>query len=122
MAADQPKYTDPDSGKHGPLSDAPSIDPTAQIRDTVFGRFNEIGARTRVAELVLGDYAYIANDIGHHLFGDRQILLDLLAGPHQPRQSPDRARRPSAISPIAPANMAWAPTSRNSSTGAAAIA
>jgi phosphonate metabolism protein (transferase hexapeptide repeat family) len=61
MAADQTTYTDPDSVR-GTLSDAPSIDPTAQVRDTVFGRFNEVGARTRVAESVLGDYAYIAND------------------------------------------------------------
>jgi phosphonate metabolism protein (transferase hexapeptide repeat family) len=62
MAADQTNFIDPDSGKRAKLSDAPSIDPTAQIRDTLFGRFNEIGARTRVAESVLGDYAYIAND------------------------------------------------------------
>jgi hypothetical protein len=62
MAADPTPYIDPDSSKRAKLSDAPSIDPTAQIRDTAFGRFNEIGARTRVAESVLGDYAYIAND------------------------------------------------------------
>jgi phosphonate metabolism protein (transferase hexapeptide repeat family) len=62
MAADQTSYIDPDSRKRAKLSDAPSVDPTAQIRDTVFGRFNEVGARTRVAESVLGDYAYIAND------------------------------------------------------------
>ena len=61
MAADQATYIDPDSMRDK-LSDAPSIDPTARVRDTVFGRFNEIGARTRVAESVLGDYAYIAND------------------------------------------------------------
>src|SRR6201998_3331393 len=62
MAADQTTYIDPDSSKHAKLPNPPAIYPTAQIRDTVFGRFNEIGARTRVAETVLGDYAYIAND------------------------------------------------------------
>jgi phosphonate metabolism protein (transferase hexapeptide repeat family) len=62
MAAAPTEYIDPDSAKRAKLSDAPAIDPTAQIRDTVFGRFNEIGPRTRVAESVLGDYAYIAHD------------------------------------------------------------
>ena len=54
-------FIDPDS-ERGKLSDAPAIDPTANVRDTVFGRFNEIGARTRIAESVIGDYAYIAQD------------------------------------------------------------
>eukprot|EP01036_Dinobryon_divergens_P013487 gene13487-18199_t len=32
------------------LSENPSIDPTAQVRDSTLGRFIEIGARTKFAE------------------------------------------------------------------------
>src|ERR1700739_336884 len=62
MAAEPTKYTDRDRGKRGPRAHGPPNAPPAQCRGTVFGRFNEVGARTRVPESVLGDYAYIAND------------------------------------------------------------
>lgn len=52
---------DPDSaGKR--LGEAPLIDASAQVRDTRFGRFNEVGARTKLAECTMGDYAYVVND------------------------------------------------------------
>jgi hypothetical protein len=52
---------DPDSaGKR--LGEAPLVHPTAQVRDTRFGRFNEVGARTKLAECTMGDYAYVVND------------------------------------------------------------
>lgn len=41
---------------------APVIDPTANVRDAVFGRYTEIGARTVFAESTLGDYSYVVND------------------------------------------------------------
>lgn len=44
------------------LSETPLIDPTAQIRDVRFGRYTEVGARTRVAESEMGDYSYVVND------------------------------------------------------------
>jgi len=40
----------------------PSIDPTAIVRDSEFGRYTEIGARTKFVESTLGDYSYIASD------------------------------------------------------------
>lgn len=40
----------------------PVIDPTAQVRDAVLGRYTEIGARTVFAESTLGDYSYVVND------------------------------------------------------------
>ena len=40
----------------------PLIDPTAEVRDCVLGRYTEIGARTKFAESSLGDYSYIVND------------------------------------------------------------
>ena len=40
----------------------PVIDPTAQVRDAVLGRYTEIGARTSFAESTLGDYSYVVND------------------------------------------------------------
>ena len=44
------------------LSDTPLIDPTAQVRDSTLGRYTEVGARTKVAETVMGDYSYVVND------------------------------------------------------------
>ena len=44
------------------LSIEPTIDPTAIVTDCVFGRYTEVGARTRVAESVFGDYSYVVQD------------------------------------------------------------
>jgi phosphonate metabolism protein (transferase hexapeptide repeat family) len=55
------KFADPDS-QGRVLGDSPEIDPTAQVRDTIFGRFNEVGPRCRIAESRFGDFSYIAND------------------------------------------------------------
>jgi phosphonate metabolism protein (transferase hexapeptide repeat family) len=41
---------------------APVIDPTANVRDAVLGRYTEIGARTVFAESTLGDYSYVVSD------------------------------------------------------------
>ena len=51
---------DPASNTH--LGHKPDIHRTASVRDTTFGIFNEIGARTKVAECSFGDYAYVVND------------------------------------------------------------
>jgi phosphonate metabolism protein (transferase hexapeptide repeat family) len=51
---------DPDSEKR--LGAAPCIDPSARVRDTEFGAYCEVGARTRIAESDVGDYSYVAND------------------------------------------------------------
>jgi phosphonate metabolism protein (transferase hexapeptide repeat family) len=40
----------------------PVIDATALVRESVFGRYNEVGARTKVVETTMGDYSYIVND------------------------------------------------------------
>jgi phosphonate metabolism protein (transferase hexapeptide repeat family) len=40
----------------------PVIDPTASVRDSQLGVYTEIGARTKVAETIMGDYSYIVND------------------------------------------------------------
>jgi phosphonate metabolism protein (transferase hexapeptide repeat family) len=52
-------FTDPDSEA---LSAEASVDASASVRDTVFGRFCEVGARCRIAESSFGDYSYIGND------------------------------------------------------------
>ncbi len=44
------------------LGEAPLIHPTAEIRDCTFGRYVEVGARTRLAETTLGDYSYVVED------------------------------------------------------------
>ena len=54
-------HQDPDTARRR-LGDAPFIDPSASVRDCRFGRFNEVGARTRIAESSMGDYAYVVND------------------------------------------------------------
>lgn len=51
---------DPASAKS--LGDAPSIHRTASVRASTFGRWCEVGARTKVAESSFGDYSYVVND------------------------------------------------------------
>ena len=51
---------DPASAKN--LGDTPDIHRTASVRDCTFGRFCEVGARTKVAESRFGDYSYVVND------------------------------------------------------------
>ncbi len=52
-------FTDPDSEA---LSAEASVDASASVRDTLFGRFCEVGPRCRIAESSFGDYSYIGND------------------------------------------------------------
>ena len=52
---------DPASSGKG-LGDKPSIHRTASVRATTFGRWCEVGARTKVAESSFGDYSYVVND------------------------------------------------------------
>jgi phosphonate metabolism protein (transferase hexapeptide repeat family) len=44
------------------LGPEPFIHPTAQVRDSRFGAYCEVGARTKVAESSFGDYSYVVND------------------------------------------------------------
>ena len=41
---------------------SPLIDPTADVRDCTLGRYTEVGARTTMLEVELGDYSYVVND------------------------------------------------------------
>ncbi len=41
---------------------SPAIDPTARVKGCTFGRYTEVGARTQLLEVVMGDYSYIASD------------------------------------------------------------
>ena len=50
----------PDSSKG--LGEEPRIHRTASVRASSFGRFCEVGARTKVAESRFGDYSYVVND------------------------------------------------------------
>ena len=44
------------------LSPQPTVDPTAAVQDCVLGRYTEVGARTKLLEVELSDYAYVVND------------------------------------------------------------
>lgn len=44
------------------LGEAPLVHPSATVRDSTFGRYCEIGARTKVVETAMGDYSYVVND------------------------------------------------------------
>ncbi len=44
------------------LSIQPHIDPTATLRESRAGAYCEIGARTVLHEVTLGDYSYVVND------------------------------------------------------------
>src|SRR5579862_3039404 len=44
------------------LSTTPLVHPSAELRDCRLGAYCEVGARTRLLEVALGDYSYIVND------------------------------------------------------------
>jgi phosphonate metabolism protein (transferase hexapeptide repeat family) len=44
------------------LGPQPAIDPTARVRDSSFGQYCEVMARTKVTESEFGDYSYVAED------------------------------------------------------------
>jgi phosphonate metabolism protein (transferase hexapeptide repeat family) len=44
------------------LSTEPSVDPSATLHDVSIGAYCEVGARTILQEVVLGDYSYVVND------------------------------------------------------------
>jgi phosphonate metabolism protein (transferase hexapeptide repeat family) len=44
------------------LSTIPLVHPTADVRDCRLGAYCEVGARTQLLEVSLGDYSYIVND------------------------------------------------------------
>lgn len=44
------------------LSIDPVVDPSASLKDVMLGAYTEIGARTKLREVGLGDYSYVVND------------------------------------------------------------
>src|SRR5258707_9238326 len=44
------------------LSVEPTVDPTAAVRDCSLGAYTEVGARTILLEVTMGDYSYVVND------------------------------------------------------------
>ena len=44
------------------LSPTPTVDPTALLKDTQIGAYCEVGARTILQEVTMGDYSYVVND------------------------------------------------------------
>lgn len=54
-------YQDPGTAKKQ-LELEPFIHPTASVRDSRFGIYTEVGARTTVAETEFGDYSYVVHD------------------------------------------------------------
>lgn len=51
------------------LSVTPLIHPDAEVRDCTLGAYTEVGARTVLTEVSLGDYSYIVND-GNAIYTD----------------------------------------------------
>ena len=44
------------------LSRNPLIDPSAAVTKSTLGAYTEVGARTKLLEVTLGDYSYVVND------------------------------------------------------------
>ena len=44
------------------LSVNPTVDPTAKLHDTKLGAYCEVGPRTIMQEVAMGDYSYVVND------------------------------------------------------------
>jgi hypothetical protein len=40
----------------------PFIHPTASVRESTLGAYTEVGARTTLAEVEMGDYSYVVHD------------------------------------------------------------
>jgi len=57
-----PPTADDPASREKRLGEQPDIHRTASVRATTFGRWCEVGARTKVAESSFGDYSYVVND------------------------------------------------------------
>ncbi|WP_024514503.1 chloramphenicol acetyltransferase [Bradyrhizobium sp. Tv2a-2] len=44
------------------LAIEPTVDPTAKVQDVKFGIYCEVGARTILLDVEMGDYSYVVND------------------------------------------------------------
>jgi phosphonate metabolism protein (transferase hexapeptide repeat family) len=44
------------------LSIDPTVDPTAKLQETKLGAYCEVGARTMLLDVEMGDYSYVVND------------------------------------------------------------
>ena len=44
------------------LSQQPLIDPTSEVTRGTLGAFTEVGARTKLLDVEMGDYSYVVND------------------------------------------------------------
>jgi phosphonate metabolism protein (transferase hexapeptide repeat family) len=44
------------------LSVEPTVDPTAKLQEAKLGAYCEVGARTILLDVVMGDYSYVVND------------------------------------------------------------
>src|SRR5271154_4848298 len=44
------------------LSVEPTVDPSAKLKDVGLGAYCEVGARTILQEVTMGDYSYVVND------------------------------------------------------------
>jgi phosphonate metabolism protein (transferase hexapeptide repeat family) len=44
------------------LSERPLVHPSADVRASVLGKYTEVGERTALLEVELGDYSYVVND------------------------------------------------------------
>jgi phosphonate metabolism protein (transferase hexapeptide repeat family) len=44
------------------LSVVPTVDPTASVRESRLGAYTEVGARTILLDVTMGDYSYVVND------------------------------------------------------------
>ena len=53
------------------LGPVPTVDPTAEVTRSTLGRYTEVGPRTQLLEVELGDYSYVVNDsdIAYTLIG-----------------------------------------------------
>jgi phosphonate metabolism protein (transferase hexapeptide repeat family) len=58
---DNATYQDPGTAKKQ-LGLDPFIHPTASVRDSRLGAWTEVGARTTLAEVEMGDYSYVVHD------------------------------------------------------------
>jgi hypothetical protein len=54
--------TDENTSARKMMSLEPLVDPTAKVKASTLGRYTEVGARTNLLEVEMGDYSYVVND------------------------------------------------------------
>ena len=89
------------------LSVTPFVDPSASLKEARLGAYTEVGARTKLLEVDLGDYSYVVNDsdIAYATIGNGgtlyqpQVVRAIETSDGVVQEFPPRVRRQVSVRP-----------------------